>query len=171
MQLVKYIFTFLIAFLIGFVIFAPKEKLYYLLEDRLQKEGFIIAKEEIVTTPTTILIKHPKLYYQGANIATALDIKLQTLLFYNKLTLEGFEPQSILKDQFPIEIKDATALYTILNPLKVIIKAKGNFGEIEGYYNIKEKLIHLDITKPKDLAPIKPLLKKGKKGWYYEQRF
>jgi hypothetical protein len=55
--------------------------------------------------------------------------------------------------------------------MNIVLKAKGSFGTLKGYISIRQRVMHLDLTEEKSIGVLKPLLKKGEKGWYYEASF
>ena len=171
MRLVRNILVFLITFYIGIIVFMPKTQAYYYLEHMLNEKGVAVGNEQIDEKIPSINIMHPVAYFQGVDIARVANIKVTPLLFVNSLEADDIELLNIAKKFANIHITALKAKQVIAKPFIVKINANGNFGEAQGVIDLKNRVIHIDITDAKDIASIKKFLKKGAKGWYYESKF
>ena len=172
MQMVKRIVGgfFLSILLLWF--FAPKQELYYLLEKSLKENNIIISNETIKDTWIGLKIDHADIYVEGAKIATNRELNFIFLFLYTKLSIEDLKIDTSLHSVAPKKINRLIATYSVLNPLKVILKGEGSVGKIEGTIAITERKIEILFPKPKDLKTVKKFLKKdAKKGWYYEKTY
>jgi hypothetical protein len=155
--------------LIFLVIFAPKEQIYYLLEKKLSKEEVVISNEIFHDNPFGFSIKDANIYFEGINIAKVKLIDLKMFFLYNEIDIESVKIDKGMQNILPESINKISAIYTVLNPNKVIIKGVGSFGEIQGYMDINE--IFIRIVKPKKIGSLRQFLKKDKEGFYYEKSF
>ncbi len=171
MRLVRDILLGVIALYIGLIIFMPKSQLYYKAEEFLNSKGVVIGNEKIVETILDFKILHPVAYYQGADIARVAKIDIKPLLLVNEVNLEDLELMGVAKKFIKVDIDSLKAKHNILKPYYIKLDINGSFGLANGYIDLKQRLLHIDITKPKDIKPIKRLLKKSTKGWKYEYRF
>ncbi len=171
MRLVRNILLFIIALYIGIIVFMPKTQIYYYLEHMADKKGVTIGNEQIDEKIPYINIMHPVAYFQGVDIARAANIKVTPLLLTNTLEADDIELLNIAKQFANVRITELKAKQSILKPFIVKIDASGNFGTAQGEINLKNRTVHIDITKAKDISSIRRFLKKGAKGWYYESKF
>ncbi len=167
MQMVKRIVGGFFLFILLLWLLAPKQEFYYLLEKSLKKSNIVISNETITDTWIGIKIDHADIYIEGAKIASNKELNFIFLFLYAKLSLDDLE--MVIG---PKKIEHFTATYSILNPLKVILKGRGSIGEIDGNIFLKERRVEILFSKPKNLETIKKFLKRdAKKGWYYEKTY
>ena len=171
MRLVKYILFFIVALYLGVVLFMPKSQLYYKAEQLLNSKGIVIGNEKTIDSIGDFKIVHPVAYYQGADVARASKIDIKPLLLLNIITAENIEFTGVAKQFIKADINYLKANQSILKPYFVKLNLNGSFGEASGYIDIKKRLIHIDITKEKNIASIKRFLTKSEKGWQYESKF
>ena len=172
MQMVKRIVGGFFLFIVLLWLFAPKQELYYLLEKSLKKSHIIISNETVKDTWIGLKIDHADIYVEGAKVATNQELNFMFLFLYAKVSLSNLIIDESLHTVAPKNMESLTATYSILNPLKVLLKGKGSVGELEGTIALKERKIEILFPKAKDLTTIKKFLRKdAKKGWYYEKTY
>jgi len=171
MQVVKKIPLYFLVILFSLAVFAPKRELYYLLEAYLMRQDIIIDNEEIRSGLFSLELRHPVLYVKGIRVADIEEVSLISLLFYTAATARGIKTDASFRRWVPEKIETVSLHYQVLNPVNIILKAKGSFGAVEGYISIRKRVLHLDLTEEKSIGILKSLLKKGEKGWYYETTF
>ena len=172
MQMVKKILLIITVILLSLIIFAPKRELYYLLENRLSQQDIVIDNEEIEGGLFSLKLEHPVIYVKGIKVAQVDEVELFTLILYSSVSGSQIKIDDSLRSLAPELIDSVDIYYHILNPGKIRIKAEGSFGKAEGYILISEGLLHMDLTEEKEAADkLRPMLKKGEKGWYYEVSF
>ena len=171
MRLVKYALLFLVTLLIGFYIFMPKTSLYYKAENLLAEKSIVIGNETIESNLRSFKLLHPVVYFQGADLARIEKVEVKPYLLVNSAKLTNVEPLGIAKEFGDININNLDLKQSMLKPLYIKIDSNGSFGEANGYVDLKNHFIHIDIIKPKNIQPLKRVLKKGEKGWYYESKF
>ncbi len=161
----------LLVILFSLAIFAPKRELFYLLEERLMQQDIIISNEEIKAGLFTLTLRHPELYFKGIKVADIKEIRLFSLLFYTTVTVKEIKTDASLQKWVPGEINALTAGFRLWSPGNITLGALGSFGRAEGHVSLNERVIHIDLIEEKSIKALKPLLKKGAKGWYYETAF
>ena len=171
MRLVKYILLFLVMLFIGLYIFMPKTELYYKLEELLGKNSIVIGNEKIESNLQLFRLRHPVIYYQGADLARIDEVEVRPYLLVNSVKFTNIEPLGIAKEFGNIAIEKLNIKHSLFKPLYLKLDSNGSFGEANGYVDLKNHFIHIDITEPKNIQPLKKVLKKGEKGWYYESKF
>jgi len=171
MRLVKYILISLIALILSFIAFMPKEQLYYFAEQKLNEQNIVISQEEINTKFGALIVSHGVVNAQGVDVAQFNRAKILPLFFVNRATIENIEFLNIAKNFINFDIEKVNLNHTIFKPFIVTIRANGGFGSASGYIDLKNKTIRIDITEAKNINSIKRFLKKDNKGWYYESKF
>jgi len=171
MRLVRNIILFLVATLVGLAIFMPKLSLYYYLENKLAQNGIVIYDEKAESSISNFKLSHAKVSFQGADIAEIGNLKVTPFIVYNRIDAKNIELIGVAKQFADIEIDTLKAIHSVLKPYIVKLNLKGNFGLAEGYINLKQRVVHIDIVNEEDISKIKKFLKKSEKGWYYESKF
>ena len=171
MQVVKKVLLGLLVILFSLAIFAPKRELYYLLEERLMQQDIIISNEEIDDGLFTLTLRHPELYFKGIKVANINEVELFSLLFYTTVIIKEIKTDASLQKWIPGEIDNFTAGYLLWKPGNIALGSMGSFGRAEGVVSLNKRVIHIDLVEEKSIKRLKPLLKKGEKGWYYENSF
>jgi len=166
--MVKKILVVFVVALLSLALFAPKRELYYLLEDKLAKEGIIIHDEEIKDGLISLTLNHPKIYYKGLLVADITKIKLWTIFFYSRVAIGHIKVDSSFDKFVPSPITKVQISYSLSNPKNLSLLVIGNFENIIGELSLVTKKVHIDVTDKKLIAKFKSQLKKGEKGWHYE---
>jgi uncharacterized membrane protein len=171
MQMVKKFFMVLLISWFALLLFMPKEKLYYKLEEKLEKQGIKINEKNIEEGLFTLKLKHASVYVKGINIATVEEVTFFTLLLYTRVKINHLVVDASLKNMIPLQTDKAKIEYLISSLYNISLKAEGSFGIIDGKANLKERTFHLDFVEAKEIESIKALLNKDEKGWHYETSF
>ncbi|WP_456480674.1 hypothetical protein [Nautilia sp.] len=147
-------------FLLGVIVFLPKEELFYLLQKKLYEKQIYI-KSDVTSSLKEIRINNAKIYYNDIKMADLKKAKAYMFIFYNKIHLTDLK-----LDIGNYAIKKAEITYSITNPLKIEIKAVSNVADINGYADLSKRFVKIYFTNIKK-ADIEKLLKKDKKGYFY----
>jgi len=146
--------AYMLFFLSMFLIFLPKENLFYQVEKEAIKYDVYISKESIGEKLFGLKLHHASISYQGIQSATIEEADFFLGLFYNEVVLKNIELSSLVKNYWPQKISLCKFHYSVLDPLIIYGKAKGLFGKIDMHYNLQKRTI--DIF----LKPSKLMLKK-----------
>jgi len=160
----KKFFIVLTGFLIGAIFFLPKQNIYYFVQQKLAENKIHIISE-INSNPLKLSLSNGKIYYKNMEIATFKNADVYLFLVYNKAEIKDIKLK--LGSYF---VSFATLTYTVVSPFEIIIKAKGNFADMSGTVNLKEKYVKLYFNNIKNPS-IKRMLKKDKKGYYYYAKY
>jgi len=171
MQMVKNVFITFIVFLFAFLIFMPKQELYFTLEKELATKGIEINEESLEETIFGLTAKNVTLYFKGIKVATVEEIDIYTLFFYSRVKVIMLQVDESLRAFVPQEIENTRFVHNILSPETVRIKTRGTFGLAEGTMDLGTRIVHIYFTEPKKIASIRSQLKKDEQGWYYETSF
>jgi hypothetical protein len=171
MQMVKKIIITLLIVWFSLLAFMPKQELFYKLEKELVKQDIKINETSIEEGLFSLTLNQATVYVKGIEVATIEKISFFTLLFYTKIELDALLLDEALTAMAPRQTEQAVLSYSIFSPMEAKINAKGNFGVIEGNIDLQGRKIHVDFTETKEIEPIRRVLKKNEKGWYYETSF
>ena len=167
MQMVKRIVGGFFLLILLMWLFAPKQELYYLLEQKLKEKNIIISNETVTDTWFGLNIKNADIYAKGVKMANIADAQLNIFFFYNTLNIEN-----IKIEVSPQVVNELKVKYSVVDPLHISIDGLGSFGTASGAVALKESLVHIDFPVAKDIDMIKKFLKKDKAGgWYYETNY
>jgi len=163
-------FAYAIFFILALMYFAPKESVYYFLENELQEYGVVISNEELENSLFNLRVKDATISVKAVDSAKIAKTDLQIYGLYNRIKLRGILLSKIANSLMPVNIQKASIIYSVLKPLNVQLKAFGEFGEVHGEYNIVDRALHLKL-KPsnkmlKDYKSTLKSLKKSQSGEY-----
>jgi len=172
MQMVKNIFIGLLVFWFAFLLFMPKEELYYALEKQLKIEGIKINEKAIETGIFSLNLIDADVYYKGIHVVHIEKVNIFTLIFTTNINIKTLTIDDSLKDFAPEKIGQANITHLLFSPMKANVLANGSFGDIEGVVDLKEKTLHLDFSNTtKEIDLLRANLQKNEKGLYYETSF
>jgi hypothetical protein len=157
--------------LLFLVLFSPKQEIYYLLEERLEKDDIVISNEKFSDTLFGLTISDADIFVKGINMAKVKSLNLNIFFLYNRLSIESIETDRGIHDFAPKSIDKLTATVSILKPYKVAVDAVGSFGSAKGGYYIMKNKIFFRPYNTKDITKFKKFLKKDEEGFYYEKFF
>jgi len=171
MQVVKKASMILFAVWLAFVLFMPKRNLYYKVEQALAAQGVRINEGSISEGLFTLNIDDAVVYVKGIDLIHIGHADFFSLLFYNRVTIEGIVADDSLKNMLPTRLEKAAFSHVVWNPSHVAIWGKGDFGTFEGDIDLSARKVHLDFADLNGTGVIKRQLREGEKGWYYETSF
>jgi hypothetical protein len=131
------------------VLFLPKENLYFLIEHRMDEYKIILNNETLNDFGGVLTVSKPHVLYGGEEVGEIDEITILPFILYNEIDVKGLHFAKSLQNFIPSEIEKANVRATLFYPLKVWINIKGDFGEIDGSYNIYSKTIRF-ILKPQE---------------------
>ncbi|MFA5233627.1 MAG: hypothetical protein WC390_04430 [Sulfurimonas sp.] len=163
-----FVFTALMLYLL------PKENLYYLLEQNLEKESLVFNNEKFKDKGLQFEVRDSVLFYKGIESAEIGKTRFDFFLLYNAVVFKGVKVSNIAQNFMPPYVNRVDFRYTIFDPLRIRGKARGEFGEADIFLHLLEKKIRV-ILLPSEimLQKYKNSLKKFKKSedgeYVYEQ--
>jgi len=174
-KLLKF-FAYFLFFIFALIAFLPKTNLYYLAEKNIKPLGAVISDEQIDEHLFSLELKHSQLSFQGVDSAKIDELEIRLFAFYNTIEAKNILLSSMASSFVPLRIKEAKVSYSVIDPLHIKLYAKGEFGEIRGAINLKEKRL-TSVLHPSKLMLSRYQntlreFKKDKKGGYrYDQAF
>jgi len=171
MQVVKNILLSLLVVWFAFLLFMPKQELYYTFEAELLKQGVEINEKQIEEGIFSFSIKDVDIYIKGIHIASIEEMHFFTLLFYSSFNIEALNMDDSLKSFVPLEISKTVIMHSILSPFEAFVTTMGSFGLAEGVVDLEKRTLRMDLIDVKEIKAFRSQLKKDEKGWYYETSF
>lgn len=156
---------------LAIIAFMPKSELYYTVEEQLSKKEITLNEKSIDEGFFTLTLHDVTIYVKGIALANIEKIDFFTLLFYTSLDISELKVDEVLHAKVPKLTKEATFSHNLFSPTTISIDANGSVGVIDGTYDLIDKQVHLDFVDPKEIDMVKASLKKGEKGWFYENSF
>jgi len=160
-------------FLIWFILilFMPKEELYFKVEQELVQHDIVLNEESREEGVFSLDLKNVTIYVKGIPLVTVEKISFFTFIFYHSLEFEKIYIDESLKNMTPTAIKNLRISHGIWLPQTLSLEAEGVFGEAEGIIDIESRKLRFDVNDSTSLEMIRPPLKQGEEGWYYETSF
>ncbi|MFT7824578.1 MAG: hypothetical protein ABXS92_07435 [Sulfurimonas sp.] len=149
----------------------PKTELYYKLEEELETKGIKIAEGKLEESIFSLQIKDARVYVRGVKVADIRQMNFFTLFFYSSLQGQGVNLDALLKRMAPQHTENLAVAHSIFLPTTLLVRAKGDFGQLEGEAGLKERKVHLRFIEAEEINRFRSKLKKDEKGWYYETSF
>jgi len=177
--MVKKLFIFLayiVFFLMTCIYLAPKEYIYFALEQELKKNNIIISDEKIVDTGFSLKLQDAELFYESINSASIKEIDINLLLFKTSITISDIKLSQMASSFLPLKIRKVILTHSIFNPLSINIYESGGNGKIRGSFSFIDKKLHIVFSPSKlmlnEFKKSIRIFKKSKNGKYtYDKSF
>ncbi|MEY3091138.1 MAG: hypothetical protein RL113_1454 [Pseudomonadota bacterium] len=153
------------------IVLMPKTAFYYKVEAWLARQDIVLNETKINEGLFSLELEGVTVYVKGIPIANIQTLKFCTLFLYSSLTVEGLLLDDSLKAMAPQDVNEAYIRQFIGLPFNLFITADGSFGQAEGSVDISARKMHLDFNDSAHVQMLRPPVKKGEKGWYYETSF
>ncbi|CAA6805295.1 MAG: Unknown protein [uncultured Campylobacterales bacterium] len=167
----KKFFIFPIIIYIFIIFLLPREKLYYLFEEKIGDKELVIVEEKI-SDIINLKTLNSVVYYQGdIKLATIEKIKFNTFLFYNSINIEGIKTLDIFRDLYGFDINTIRVKYLSIKPTSIDILIMTNIGRVVGSYDIKLKKLILELIPKTGYEVednIQKIFKETDEGYFYE---
>jgi hypothetical protein len=131
------------------------------MQHKLEKQNIILNSENILDHAFSLELQNTKVFYDQLESANIKQIELNTFYIYNSLQIQDVKLSGMASSFVPINIKNIVFTYSILNPLQIKLHSHGEFGDLDGSFDILDN--HIYIT----LKPSKKMLQNYKKTLRY----
>lgn len=139
-------FAYVIFFMLALMYFTPKTNLYYMLEKELVKHELIISDEKVSDKGFVLSLENAVIYMKDIESAQIKELDVKIFALYNAINVTDIKLSEVAGSFIPVKINNVDIRYSVINPLNIVIKAQGDFGEASGVVNILEKQLHLNVT-------------------------
>ncbi len=150
--MVKRLGSFLIyciLFIIALLLFAPKENLYYLVEEKLAPVGIEITNEDVHEHLFSLELQSADVSFQGIQSAHIGSIKIQPYLLYNTIVCQDIKLAQMAKNFVPLRVDNLHISYTPLKPRSIDADAQGAFGQAHIVLDLKTMHIRVIVDPSK----------------------
>ncbi len=169
----KKILIFLAIFYVAFVIFMPKENLYFTLKNTLKNERIGLSEESLNNNIASLEALGVVASYDGIPSIQAKELVVTPFLFYNKVKAYEVSAAASLKKMFSFSADVVEITYAIWNYNEAKIYATGDFGELNGVLDLEKKSVKI-VLEPsmefENTPVLKQYFKKSEEGYIYETK-
>ncbi|WP_324170592.1 hypothetical protein [Sulfurimonas sp.] len=144
-------FAYTIFFMLALMYFTPKDSIYFLLEEKLKQSDIVISFEQVEDKGFFLNIVDADISFKSISSAKINEASIIVFAIYNSVSLKGITLSTTAKSFAPLNIHKAKVIYSIFNPLNVSIEAVGEFGELEGEFNIVNSTLHLELKPSQEM--------------------
>ena len=148
-KIIKF-FGYFFFFILALMFFMPKMNVYYYAEQELKKHQVIVSNEEIADKGLSLSVKNMDVSFKEIESAKVENFEVELFFLYNSITASNIELASIAASFFPTKVDKIDIKYTVLNPLKIVAEANGEFGEATAELSILDRNIST-VMKPSKL--------------------
>jgi len=156
------------------VFFLPKNEIVSYIDTKFLQAEKISHNLELDNKFFGYTGKDTNFLYEKNSVALVKNIEINPYLFYNTATLNKIKLQGMAGSVFPSKIENATAVYSVLDPTKVLLNISGDFGKAVGYFDLMSFMVHLEVTPSSTLKRnylfILKNMKKSNKKYIYEYK-
>jgi hypothetical protein len=169
-------FAYTLFFVVALMYFTPKSSVYFLLEKELKKYDVVISSEEINERAFTLAVTDADVSFKSISSAKIAKSDMKIFALYNSLNFEDIILSSTAKSFVPLRVERVKVVYSILNPMNVILYGVGEFGEVNAEFNILQRSLHLRL-KPSQMMSknyknsLKNLVKTENGEFTYDKTF
>jgi len=150
-------YPFILLFFI--LLFLPKENIYYFVEKKLFENKIILNEKNIKEGLFGLNVDDIDIFYDSTNIMKAEKLNLFFTIFYNRVMIKDIRAQKSFQNFMSEKIDTISLRHAIFYPTKVWINIRGEFGQINGNYNIKNKNVHLELKPQENFEKKYPFLR------------
>lgn len=137
---------YLFAFIYLFVYFFPKNELYFYSLNKAQEFGIQVQDEVFLDNGLGFKINDANLFIKDINAANIESINSNFYIFSNEIDINNVIVSSNFKNFVPRNISNINIKYAIWNPLFVNIKIFGKSFKAEGYFDIMNLKLVLNLN-------------------------
>lgn len=165
---------YVIIFYTTVVFFLPKNEIVSYVDTKfLQSEG-VSHNLQLENKFFGYVGDNTDFIYQKNAVAIAKTIDINPYLFYNTVDITKIKLQGMAGSVFPSKIEKANAVYSVLNPTKISLDIRGDFGKAIGYFDLVNFMIYLEVTPSSTMKSnysfILKNMKKSNKFYIYEYK-
>ena len=169
----KKILIFLAIFYIAFIVFMPKENIYFTLKNSLESERIGLSEESLSDNFVSLKALNLIVSYDGIKSVRAKELTVTPFLFYNKVKAYEVSAASSFKEMFSFSADEVEITYAIWNYKEAKIYAVGDFGELDGIFDLEKKSIKVVLEPSMEFENtpiIRQYFKKSEEGYIYEAK-
>ena len=140
------------------IILSPKKELFYFLESFLLNENIIIYDETIQDKYNIFTMKNAKVSYSKIYAGSIESFQFETILYSSSVKITN----ALLDDSYaqfvPTNINFINIQHSLDDPFTVHINSEGDFGILEGTYDLLKLKLKLKLVASKLMKQKKVIL-------------
>lgn len=133
-------------FVMSLILFAPKERLYFLFEKKMQSKDIIISDEVVQAQYFGLQLEKSHIFYNGILISNFNQANISLYGFYNSLSIDDTNFSGLIGDIIP-SIQSLKITHHIFKPTLLSIKIFAQNNEVAGDYDMLNKKLILYFPK------------------------
>jgi len=168
--MVKNILLFGLVLLVSLVVFAPKDRLYYLAEKELETYDAIISQERIEDGFFGVEVANAHLSIKGVEVATVEKMHLSWVLFASSLELRNVVLDASSKGVVPVSEFNLSITHNLSSPKSIGVKLSYQEVSKEAMVRlVDEETLRIEVESIEGMEWLKNYMQEDEKGWYYER--
>ncbi len=169
MQMVKKILIAFVVIWLSFVILAPKERLFFLMEEELALSDTVISKELLESTLFGIEAKGASLSVKGVEVATIEKLDISTLLLFSSVDVTRVRLDASSRSIVPLDEFNLSVTHSLFAPKGLGIELSYQDKVLHAKLTMtQEGSVRIDIADINGSEWLKPMMQQDANGWYYE---
>ncbi|MFA6188105.1 MAG: hypothetical protein WC680_02385 [Sulfuricurvum sp.] len=167
-------FLYIVYILLILMVMMPKEKLFFTFESFLSKYHLFINGESFTNRLLYLDADNGILLLDNQEIATIGKIRIAPWVLSNHISISSIIPSPLYRTFFPGKIDTLVLTYSLLHPLSLELRAKGDFGHGEGMFDLVNHKVRIVFEATPELRNYPLLvfkLHQEKEGLVYESDF
>ena len=170
MQMVKKIFIVIFTVILSIIIFAPKDRLYFMLEEELKSQNnIVISNEKLNSGMFGLEISDGDIAINGINLIKFDLIDISSFIIISKINIYNMTLDKSISSMLPISELNASISHSLISPMEINIHIdSGNISQDAILKIVDNGVIQIRIDDINSTKWLKPFMNKDENGWYYE---
>lgn len=156
------------------IVLIPKEKLFFTAESYLSEVNLFINGETLYNRFFYLDIENAQVMADDLEIGSIERIRMMPWVVFNQISITSVSLSPAYRSFLPEKVDEIVLTYSVLHPLSIDIRGKGDFGECRGTIDLAEQKIRVVFDATQELRQYPLLvfkLHKEKEGLVYESAF
>lgn len=156
------------------IVLIPKEKLFFTAESFLSEVNLFISGETLSNRLFYLDIENAQVMADDLEIGSIEKIRMMPWIVFNQVSITSVSLAPVYRSFLPEKVDEVLLTYSLLHPLSIDIRGKGDFGRCNGTIDLAEQKIRVVFDASQELRQYPLLvfkLHKEKEGLVYESAF
>ena len=170
MQMIKKILIVILATILSIIIFAPKDRLYFMLEEQLKAQnGVVISNEKLNSGMFGLEITKGDISINDIELIRFDLIDISSFIASSTIKIDNIKLDKSISSMLPISELNASISHNIISPMEITIDiSSGNITQNATLKVVEDGLIQIRIDDINSTQWLKAFMQKDENGWYYE---
>jgi len=170
MQMIKKILIVILATILSIIIFAPKDRLYFMLEEQLKAQnGVVISNEKLNSGMFGLEITKGDISINDIELIKFDLIDISSFIVSSTIKIDNIKLDKSISSMLPISELNASISHNIISPMEITIDiSSGNITQNATLKVVEDGLIQIRIDDINSTQWLKAFMQKDENGWYYE---